>query len=110
MILTKDFLPVLTTNHDDAYLKVLKEQDMDFRYPEQRKVSTVKPELFHICKRDQNTPFLMCSVIKTNLFMEHSALDSVLLPVALLTLVFFLLLAVLFSRHIAKPMVDLETR
>lgn len=111
-LLTKDFLPVLTTNQDDAYLKVLKEQDMDFLLSlSSEKVSTAKTGNYFISAKEiKNTPFLICSVIKTNLFMEHSALDSVLLPVALLTLVFFFLLAVLFSRHIAKPMVDLGNK
>lgn len=111
-ILTKDFLPILTTNQDDSYLRILKEQDMDSLLSlSNDKVSTIKTGNYFVSAKEiENTPFLLCSVIKANLLMEHSALDGVLLPVALLTLVFFLLLAVLFSRHIAKPMVELGNK
>lgn len=109
MILTKNFVPILSTNEDESYLQILAEQDMNTLLSlSKEKVSTIKVGDFFIsAKKIDQTPFLMCSVIKTNLLLEHSALDSVLMPVAMLTLIFFILLAVLFSRHIAKPMVDL---
>ncbi len=112
IILTQDFLPILSTEQDKTYLDILKEQKMDTLLKlSQSNTSTLKYKNYFISAKEiERTPFLICSVTKADLIIENSFLNNVLMPVSMLTLVFFILLAVVFSKHITKPMIELKNK
>ncbi len=112
IILTDDSLPILSTNIDRSYLEVLKSQDWNtLNSLSNAQSSTIKTGNYFIsAKQIDQTPFLMCSVIQSNLMTKYSAAGRIFGPVAVLTLVFFILLAVIFSKHIARPMVELGNK
>lgn len=112
LILTKDFTPILSTSSDDSYFEFLKQQSIDELYElSTAALSTRKVKNYFIsAKKIDRTPFLMCSVIKTNFLMQYASPDRILTPVAILTLIFFILLAIIFSHHITKPIVELGNK
>ena len=112
MILTEEFLPILSTGQDSTYLEILEEQDMETLLSLSRsRSSTMKYKNYFISAKEiKQTPFLICSVAKTDLIVENSFLNSILMPVSVLTLFFFLLLSVLFSKRITQPMIELKNK
>ncbi len=112
IITTGDLFPLLSTNADESYFQILKELGADQLISlSQAHEQTIKAGKYFVSAAPiKETPFYMFSVIKPDTLMESSALRTIVLPVAVITFVFFLLLGILFSRHITNPIITLGNK
>ena len=109
-ILNSDNDVVLSTNKNYDFSGLLERYDYDALY-----TLAVNPEStildgnhFLSAQEIKNTPYVICSIINPNVFSTtKSTLSSILFWVALITFIFFVLLSLIFSNSIVKPLKEL---
>ena len=104
---------ILASNNNRDYSSLLQEYNYDVLHSlSTESLNTLLDgDYFISAQKIDRTPYVICSVITPNVFVTtKSTLVSILSGVAILTAFFFVILALVFSSYIVKPLKELGNK